>query len=84
MQPAIHQEKNPDIYRFGVRLFVAMYCGLHFLFIIPRESPCISRMSFFQKIHNFTRERVIWAVVMARMSAQFFRKQKMLEISAKS
>jgi hypothetical protein len=32
MQPAIHQEKNPDIYRFDVRLFVAMYCGLHFLF----------------------------------------------------
>jgi hypothetical protein len=23
MQPAIHQEKNPDIYRFDVRLFVA-------------------------------------------------------------
>jgi hypothetical protein len=42
MQPAIHQEKNPDIYRFDVRLFVAMYCGLHFLFIIPRESPCIT------------------------------------------
>jgi hypothetical protein len=41
MQPAIHQEKNPDIYRFDVRLFVAMYCGLHLLFIIPRESPCI-------------------------------------------
>jgi hypothetical protein len=32
MQPAIHQEKNPDIYRFDVRLFVAMYCGLHLLF----------------------------------------------------
>jgi hypothetical protein len=32
MQPAIHQEKNPDIYRFDVRLFGAMYCGLHFLF----------------------------------------------------
>jgi hypothetical protein len=41
MQPAIHQEKNPDIYRFDVRLFVAMYCGLHLLFIIPRESPCM-------------------------------------------
>jgi hypothetical protein len=41
MQPTIHQEKNPDIYRFDVRLFVAMYCGLHLLFIIPRESPCM-------------------------------------------
>jgi hypothetical protein len=44
MQPAIHQEKNPDIYRFDVRLFVAMYCGLHLLFIIPRESPCIQKL----------------------------------------
>jgi hypothetical protein len=41
MQPAIHQEKNPDIYRFNVPLFVGMYCGLHFLFIIPREYKVI-------------------------------------------
>jgi hypothetical protein len=30
MQPAIHQVKNPDIYRFDVRLFVAMYWWVAF------------------------------------------------------
>jgi hypothetical protein len=32
MQSAIHREENPDIYRFDVRLFVPVCCGLHFLF----------------------------------------------------
>jgi hypothetical protein len=45
MQPAIHQEKNPDIYRFDVRLFVVQ-CIVGCIFysvglIIPRKSPCI-------------------------------------------
>jgi hypothetical protein len=45
MQSAIHQEKNPDIYRFDVRLFVAMFVGCIFYsvgLIIPRKSPCIN------------------------------------------
>jgi hypothetical protein len=32
MQPTIHQEENPNIYRLHVQVYVPMYCGLHFLF----------------------------------------------------
>jgi hypothetical protein len=41
MQPTIHCNKKPDIEAVNVRVFLLMNCGLHFLFIIPRESPCI-------------------------------------------
>jgi hypothetical protein len=40
MQPTIHCNKKPDIEAANVRVFLLMNCGLHFLFIIPRESPC--------------------------------------------
>jgi hypothetical protein len=44
MQPAILQEKNPDIYRFDVRLLLQCIVGCIFYsvgLIIPRKSPCI-------------------------------------------
>jgi hypothetical protein len=74
MQPAIHQEKNPDIYRFDVRLFVAMYCGLHFLLIIPRESPCIIHLlnSRTVKVFASCRTAVLRLVIFTLTLAQKF------------
>jgi hypothetical protein len=45
MQPTIHKQEKPDIYRPYVQVYVSMYCGLHFLFrrayYITCEIPCI-------------------------------------------
>jgi hypothetical protein len=32
VQPTIHQEEKPDIYRLHIQVYVPMYCGLHFIF----------------------------------------------------